>query len=353
MEQRLVGERRVRRRRRTRGARQTSSITPFASSRSTARARPVPGRLLGRAGEASDREPPPLARIVAGVVAVALADLEDRDVVAGRGGGSSTRPRRGCPTSDRPEDRMVHRERVRDVIGRPPAGVPPATGGVSATPSANALDDARRRRARGSRPRSGRRRRASRGSRRGPRAATARNGGIGVSRQDRRDRLVAADAGDLLGDVGLDRDVAAPGRDDRDEERLVAGSSIVERLRRRPRPDDPVDSAAPPARSRCRRGRGARAARRPRAPCRAGGSPAPAGTATRVGPGSSGSCRRGRGATEPPAHSAIEPRRPVGAEPGEPELLALLEPEARLGAEGVALAGPADARPGRRSPTRR
>ena len=41
--------------------------------------RPVPGRLLGRAGE-HEREPPPLADH-AGIVAVALADLEDRDVV--------------------------------------------------------------------------------------------------------------------------------------------------------------------------------------------------------------------------------------------------------------------------------
>src|SRR4029079_7183693 len=37
-----------------------------------------------------------------------------------------------------------------------------------------------------------------------------------------------------------------------------------------------------------------------------------------------------------------QPRRPVRAEPGEPELLALLEPEAGLAAEGIALAGSPD-----------
>ena len=38
-----------------------------------------------------------------------------------------------------------------------------------------------------------------------------------------------------------------------------------------------------------------------------------------------------------------EPGRPVGAEPGQPELLALLEPQARLGAQGVAEGRAADA----------
>ncbi len=38
-----------------------------------------------------------------------------------------------------------------------------------------------------------------------------------------------------------------------------------------------------------------------------------------------------------------EARRPVGTDPGEAELLALLEAQARLGAEGVAEGRPADA----------
>ena len=45
-----------------------------------------------------------------------------------------------------------------------------------------------------------------------------------------RHELVAADAGDLLGDVGLDRDVATPGRDDGGDHGLV-GPGHDERLR--------------------------------------------------------------------------------------------------------------------------
>ena len=55
----------------------------------------------------------------------------------------------------------------------------------------------------------------------------------------------------------------------------------------------------------------------------------------------------GRRVDAPGGHGAASPlrdqsRRPVRPEPGQPELLALLEPEAGLAAEGVALAGPPD-----------
>ena len=58
--------------------------------------------------------------------------------------------------------------------------------------------------------------------------------------------------------------------------------------------------------------------------------------ATRDGAGSVGLVSTAPGATRPPAHSAIEARRAVGPEAGQAMLLALLEPEACLGSEGVA-----------------
>src|SRR4029079_18949798 len=76
--------------------------------------------------------------------------------------------------------------------------------------------------------------------------------------------------------------------------------------------------------------------------------------ATRAGSGSGGALSTRPRATEPAAHAPIkrhartaarlgeQARRPVRPDPGETRLLALLEPEALLGAEGVALAGPAN-----------
>ena len=157
-----------------------------------------------------------------------------------------------------------------------------------------------------------------------------------------RDQLVAADAGDLLGDVGLDRDVAAPRRHDRDESAVVAAR--IDRQGRgfgpaeigtSTRPRRPAPSRSPTRASSSR--------------CSSAGTSVPSSrltragrNATRAGSGSSGArvdAARRDGAAGP---LGDEPRGPVRADAREPELLALLEAEAGLAAEGVALAGPAD-----------
>ena len=272
--------------------------------------------------------------------AVALADLEDRDVVAALAEVGRDDLEQAADQA-LAQDRVLARQRVGD--GDRPAGRALLRLAVERR-RRRGPGTARRsaaRRGRTSRPRSGRRRRASRGRRRGPRAGRA----VGRHRRVRqagRDELVAADAGDLLGDVGLDREVAPPGRDGRVDD-------LVRRRARRRAASCPAATAdarpgGRPAPSRCRPGRAARAARRSRS--RRPEQPVDARRPERdvrrrrARPGSS---RRAPGATVAAGPLGDEPRRPVRADPREPELLALLEAEARLGAEGVAEGRPADA----------
>ena len=172
------------------------------------------------------------------------------------------------------------------------------------------------------------------------RSGDGRYGGIGVSRQQLGHDVVAADPGDLLGDVGLDEQVApprsgrsrAPSRRRRRStiERLRAAATVDRRPGRRRLGGD-----ADPAEQRALlvgRQLGAEEAVDPRR--------------------SEGDTRRrrlrgvrvdgaGRDASAGPL--ADEARRPIRAEPCEAMLLALLEAQARLGAEGVPERGPADA----------
>ena len=158
-------------------------------------------------------------------------------------------------------------------------------------------------------------------------------------REGRRDEVVAADADHLLGDIGFDREVAAPGRDGRidhvgvaglDVERLGAGRDAdpgpwCGRGRLDPDPGEersllvgcevraqqPVDPGRPEGDVRERRLGRVRIdhARRDLAACPFGD----------------------------------EAGRAIGTDPREAELLALLEAEARLGAQGVAEGRPPDA----------
>ena len=113
------------------------------------------------------------------VRAVALADLEDGDVLACRGAGSWRRPRAGCRAGSGAAPSARARAGCVTAIGPPPGWSSPPTGGTSRSRTKRL--DVPGRRARSSRPRSARRRRASRGRARGPRAATGGSGGIGVS----------------------------------------------------------------------------------------------------------------------------------------------------------------------------
>ena len=116
--------------------------------------------------------------------------------------------------------------------------------------------------------------------------------------------LVAADAGDLLGDVGLDDEVAPPGRDDRDE-RLRLARVDLERLRRRRRRATRVPAGAGSVAMPTRASSGAAA--------RPSDRPMPSRRSTRAGRNGdagrrrarSGSCRRRRSRPVPPAHSLM------------------------------------------------
>ena len=152
----------------------------------------------------------------------------------------------------------------------------------------------------------------------------------GVGRLGRH-QLVAADAGDLLRDVGLDRDVAAPGRDERGHRRAVARRDD-ERIG--PERDDDLRTvggglgldADPGEELALLVGRelGAQQAVDPRGAER----DARRGRARRA------PCRRDPGRRRrPPTRRAAGPcGRRRSARGG---LLALLEPEARLGAQRV------------------
>ena len=262
--------------------------------------RPVPGRLLGRAGE-HEREPPPLAGHAGRRRRSPCRSRRSRRR-RGRAAGSSPTISTRLPTTDRRSTEWSARQRVRDrdrpAAGRRPTGDRRRLGGQT-----NALGLRRARRARGSRPRSGRPRRASRGSGPGRRAATGAKARHRRVRQGRRDRLVAADAGDLLGHVGLDDDVAAPGRDDRDEHvapgpRSTASGSAPAATARSGRP-----ARRPPAPSRPDAGE-ERALLAGRERARAAGSPGRAGTGRGSDPARPARVSTRPRATEPPAHSA-------------------------------------------------
>ena len=122
MEGRVVGERLVRRARRSRGDAASSSMRPLASSRSYGRA----GRSqagISAAPVSDEPEPPPLVGAVALVAgAVALADLEDRDVVAGPDGRFVGHDLEEAAEQALAHDRVLARQRVGD-RDRPAAGL--------------------------------------------------------------------------------------------------------------------------------------------------------------------------------------------------------------------------------------
>ncbi len=274
---------------------------------------PIPGRGLTGAGE-GDPQPPPFARLVTGT-AVALADLEQGEILA-----TVPHVRRDDvgEAGDEPlaEHRVIGRQRVEDrdrvAAGRRLPGRRLVIAGPGerlevAGRHEGVADDlhhpcpderladrlAELQRARPP-PRWGR------------------------VRQRRGDLLVAVDAGDLLGDVGLDLQVATPGRD-RGDQHLV-GRRVDRRgggSRRRPRPG----RRPRPSASRCRPGPGRRAARRRRARDPAVGRPAPVGRRpparaarpARCRPGRRTGCRR---PTRRPAGRSDRPRSGRGGSPG-------------------------------------
>ena len=208
--------------------RATSSMRPLRVVEVVRPGRAVPGRDLGRAGQ-DEAEPPPLVGAFA-VVAARRSPCRSR---------RSRRPARPwrrfvAATSSRlPEqplahDRVLARQRVRDRDGRPPAAPSPATTGSSTAGKRSTMageTSAERHGLRQSRARRG-----PRGRRRAARSGDGRYGGIGVSGRMSGIELVAADPGDLLGDVRLDGEVAAPGRDGRHEDVRLRGVHL-ERLR--------------------------------------------------------------------------------------------------------------------------
>ncbi len=130
-------------------------------------------------------------------------------------------------------------------------------------------------------------------------------------RQDRRDELVAVDPDDLLGDVGLDREVAPPGRHGRLEDRVgPPGRRRAASSRPRPRTRVPAGAAlgldADPGEQRPLLARWPSAVPSSRL-TRAGRN------ATRAGAGSTGFESTAPGAIAPPAQSAI--RRAVRSAP--------------------------------------
>ena len=188
--------------------------------------RPVPGGRLGRARQ-REPEPPPLVgrRVVRR--AVALADLEDRDVVASLAQVGRDDLEQAAEQA-LAQHRVLARQRVGD--GDRPAGraLLRLARELARRRGPGTLDHLRRDEGEGDglgQP--GTRERLADGVAHLERVvAVGRHRRV---RQGRRDELVAADADDLLGDVGLDREVAAPGRDGRVDDVCVAGID-VERL---------------------------------------------------------------------------------------------------------------------------
>ena len=166
--------------------------------------------------------------------------------------------------------------------------------------------------------------------------SVGRHRGVG---QDVGHELVAADAGDLLGDVGLDREIAPPGRDAREDDLVLAGVDVEGHR-------TGGDGDACPGRGGLGRDpdplqQGAllgRAGRRPEEPVDASRAERHVRRGRRLR-------RRVDDATRDRTAGPLgdEPGRPVRAEPGQSMLLALLEPEARLRAQGVPEGCPADA----------
>ena len=144
--------------------------------------------------------------------------------------------------------------------------------------------------------------------------------------QDGGDGVIPTDAGDLFGDVGLDHEVAPPGRD-RGEEGLGLPSVDLERLGRRRHHDLRA--------GRCRHCRDADPLEDIRL-FRGGGRRADQAVDAQRPEGNERRRRFGRIRVDSTDRYlaagplADEPSRPVGTELGEPVLLALLEPKARL-----------------------
>ena len=317
-------------------------MIPFASSRSYGRA--VRFHDGGSAAPVSAKPrrhhscaPPSPVR------AVALADLEDRHVRPARAAGSSPR------TSSRLPSRLRRSTECSLDSGFVDGDRPAAAG---AAPLARRRH--RRRASRTARPcarrdergrddlgqaGAGERRRGRRPGRSSGIGAVGRHRGV---RQHRRDALVAADAGDLLGDVGLDREVAPPGRARwRDD---VAASPASTSSGFGPAATTHARARPAPARSRSRREPAARAARRPSSVVaeQAVDASRPERDACATG-GSSGAVSTTPRATVAAGPLGDQPGGPVRAEARQPELLALLEAQAGLGAQRVAEGRPADA----------
>ena len=227
--------------------------------------RSIPGGRLRRAGQREAESPPLVGRRVARG-AVALADLEDRDVVAALAQVGRDDLEQAADQA-LAQDRVLARQRVRDddraaggallgfgrqlavVVGREPLDEPGRDQGgghdLGQAGAGEGLADGVAHLERI--------------------VAVGRHGRV---RQGGRDEVVAADADDLFRDVGLDRQVAPPAGDGRIDHLGIAGLD-VHRVRR-PRRCGP-GSLGRPAPSRSRPGRGAPAARRSRSPCRAAG----------------------------------------------------------------------------------
>ena len=337
----LVGSARVRRAPAGRAGRASSSMRPFASSRSYGARRPVPGRRLGRAGQRERRAATTRAVAVAGARRSPCRSRRSRRR-RGPGAGWSTTTSSRLPTrlwrrtECWLESGLVTRDRAAAglLLGSP-------SGGAVVARSGNRSTVPRRDEGVASRPRSGRRRRASRGRRRGRSSGSGRYGGIGVSGRRRPGRARSRGRGR----PPRRRRPRSRGRAARSGRSPSIDLGRRRRRRRAARAGGDRDRVAPAARrrSRSRPGPGARAARRrarsvpSRRLTRAGRN------ATRGG----GGLDRGRvdRARRDLAAGPLgdEPGRPVGADPRQAELLALLEAQARLGAERVAERRPADA----------
>ena len=293
----------------------------------------------GRQGRAGQREPEPPPLVGRAVVrgAVALADLEDRDIVAavaevGRDDLEE------APDEALAEHRVLARQRVGD-------GDRPARRTLLGLAVGRAVVARREPLDRGRGDEGERHDLGQAGA--GERLAEHRPDGQRIGsvrrhrrvRERRRDEFVATDPDDLLGDVGLDEEVAPPGRDRRVDDLGVAGRDL-ERLRAR-RDDDPGPGSGrrrldpDPRQQRPLLVRPEGRADEPVDP----GGPERDVRGRRLG--RRGVDRAGRDlATGPLGDQA---GGPVGAEPREPPFLALLEAEARVRPERVAEGRPPDA----------
>ena len=313
-----------------------SSMTPLASSRSYARA----GRFQagGSAGpvRASPRRHHSCVGRSPSTRAVALADLEQGDRVAAV---PQVRRHDLEEAADQAlaQDRVLARERVRDGDGPPLGALVRLRIEGSVVRCGKAFDEPRRHE--GERHGLGQA---------GPHECLA----DGVAqlewvvtvlghrrvREDRGHLVVAAHADDLLGDVRLHGEVAAPRRHGRLEDGVRTGLHVE-----RPGPGGHRDACP----GRCRRGLDPDAGQERALLLGRDGRPEEAIDAGRP-ERHPGRCRfhgiriDDAGCDGPAGPLGDETSGPVRAEARQPELLALLEAQARLGAQGIAEGRPAD-----------